>query len=115
MFVEPFFAMILGDFVVRLCILRNERTLANKLQPINNLIGALSILRFCTTGIPEILNITTKLDESNILVKIEGLTRYELVSETYNARAYQLVEGFCIMYSIVLIGFLTVWLKTRFL
>jgi hypothetical protein len=37
--------MILGDFTIRLCNLRNERQLATKLQPLNTLISALSLLR----------------------------------------------------------------------
>ncbi len=49
MFVEPIFAMILGDFVVRLCILRNERAIAQKLEPVNILIGSAAVLRLLTT------------------------------------------------------------------
>jgi hypothetical protein len=109
--VEPVFTLILSDFASRLCILRNERHLANKLQPLNYFIGAIALLRFVSL-LPQLL-FTSDMEQVNVLTKTEGLTHYALPGES--TLAYNLVDGICVAYSIILLTFLTVWLKTRML
>lgn len=76
MLIEPLFAMILGDFVARLCTLRNERQIANKLQPLNTLIAAIAVLRLIT-AIPQMLTLFGHtIEESTMLIKVDGLTHY---------------------------------------
>ena len=82
MFVEPIFAMILGDFAVRLCLLRNERMVANRILPFNTLIGAISVLRLIT-ALPQLLTLFgNTIEESTIFIRVEGMTHYQLLSES---------------------------------
>lgn len=113
MFLEPVLVLTVSDFASRLCILRNERHIATKLQPLNTLLGGIALLRF-TFAIPDLLQLSGKsLEESTMLIKIEGMTHYQLLSESHTALAYWLVEGVFIGYSLLLITVVTVWLKTR--
>eukprot|EP00347_Sterkiella_histriomuscorum_P010271 403376936 len=76
MFIEPFFVMILTDFTVRLCNLRNERQISQKLKPFSFFIGLLSLLRFFSTFPDLFVNV-----ENVIFVNYEGSTHYKLTFE----------------------------------
>jgi hypothetical protein len=81
MFLEPCFTLILTDFIIRVCTIRNERHISQKLEPLRILITVMSITRLIV-AIPDLF---INIDKS-VLLKIEGLTRYEMVME--NSIAY---------------------------
>ena len=102
--------MIAADFVQRLCILRNERQLAMKLEPFNMLLAALTLVRLATT-LPEVLGLPS-IDGTTLLVRETGQTRYELASESTSA--YRIAEClFVLSFSVVLSAFVTVWLRSK--
>ncbi|TNV76069.1 hypothetical protein FGO68_gene16119 [Halteria grandinella] len=116
LFTEPLFALVMSDFVTRLSILRNERQIATKLQPLNLFLGGIALLRF-TSAIPELLQIGGKrsLEEATILIRVEGMTHYQLLQESHSALAYQMVEGVSVTFSLVLVTFIAIWLHNRLL
>ena len=59
--------------------------------------------------------LSTELEASNVLIKVEGMTHYELVGEGSTVLAYNLVDCICHAYSLLLIGFLCVWVRARLL
>ena len=112
LFIEPTFAMIAADFVQRLCVLRNERQLAMKLEPVNSLLAALTLVRLATI-LPGVLGLPS-VESTTLLVRVTGQTRYELASES--ASAYRTAEClFVLSYSLVLSAFVAVWLRSKML
>ena len=102
--------MILADFTIRLCNLRNERQLATKLQPLNTLISALSLLRLgraCSELFALDLSATTTFQG------LPGQVHYALSSEASDALSYQLLEGVFLLYTLTLIIFSVIWLRSR--
>jgi hypothetical protein len=77
-------------------------------------IGGLAMLRFIAT-LPELLqlNMTKTLEESTMLIRVEGMTHYQLLIESHTSLSYWLVEGICLTFSLILVSFILVWLKTR--
>lgn len=110
MFTEPIFAMIVTDFTNRICLLRNERQIASKLNPLNYLLAGISVVRLLGQ-LPELF--TTKIDETSILISVEGSTYYQSHGET--GSAYYLIDLTCLLISITLMTFLQQWLKTHLL
>jgi len=76
MFIEPIFTLIISDMVVRLCSLRNEKQVSNKLKPLNKFIGALALLRVLSL-IPELFFYVERVT----LISYEGGTHYQMNSE----------------------------------
>ena len=110
MFTEPIFAMIISDFTNRICILRNERQLASKINPLNFFIAGISLIRLFGQ-LPDLF--TTNLEDTSILVSMEGSTYYESHSETLSA--YRLIDLTCIVLSLILLSFLRRWLRANLL
>ncbi|CDW88971.1 UNKNOWN [Stylonychia lemnae] len=108
MFVEPFFVMILSDFTIRLCNLRNERHISQKLQPLTILIGMISLARFFT-AIPDLFYTVDKVT----FINYEGQTFYKMDFE--NSLPYQFVDLILILYSLTLISITGVWLNKHML
>ena len=102
--------MIAADFVQRLCVLRNERQFAMKLEPANMLIAGLTLVRVATT-LPEILGLPS-IEGTTLLVRVKGQTRYELASESTSA--FRITDSlFVLSFSLVLSAFLAVWLRSK--
>ena len=110
LFIEPLFCMILGDFTIRLCNLRNERQLATKLQPLNTLISALSLLRL-GRAISELFALD--LSATTTFQALPGQIHYALYSEASDALSYQLLEGVFLLFTLTLIIFSVIWLRSR--
>jgi hypothetical protein len=102
--------MILGDFTIRLCNLRNERQLATKLQPLNTLISALSLLRLVRT-LSELF--AMDLSTTTTFQALPGQVHYALFSEASDALSYQLLEGVFLLYTLTLIIFSVIWLRSK--
>ncbi len=102
--------MLITDFTNRLCLLRNERQIASKLNPLNFLIAGISIVRLIGQ-LPELFSM--KLEDTSILIQVEGSTYYQTHGET--ASAYQLIDLACLLISVTLLTFMQVWLKTHLL
>ena len=104
--------MILGDFTIRLCNLRNERQLATKLQPLNTLISALSLFRL-VRAFTELF--AMDLSTTTTFKALPGQVHYALSSEASDALSYQLLEGVFLLYTLTLIIFSVIWLRSKIL
>ncbi len=100
--------MILGDFTVRICVLRNERYLAQRLEPFNYFMFGIAALRL-GVALPELFG--ADLKETTILYRLIGYTNYQLQSE--QSQSYGLMDCTFILYSLTLMTLMTTWIRNR--
>ncbi len=110
MFVEPLLAMVVTDFTNRVCTLRNERQIASKMEPMNYLIAAISMVRLIG-ALPEIF--AKRIEDTSILITMEGATYYRNLSESANFN--NLIDATSLVISLTLMAFIHRWLKTKLL